>query len=292
MSCRAIVSVAGWEERFVLSSEQLLRTPGTETMLLYYYDKAAAATEAARRQVTAMCEHSGVSVHSACLSYDDPVNAWRAMAGELEALADRGQTVLVNLSTMPREALWMSFRLLEDLGAKVDYVYFKPQKYSRTWLTRDPGIPRLVLRLSGHVVPGRSTVLVVVTGYDTERVEQLRRAYEPAVTLLGVQAGLEQMNRSRNLDPHWRQFGGAPGVKLFQVDAYSPDHGEAAIQEMLGPYLNKANIVMTSIGPKLSAVALYRLQRRHPEMALAYTPSNEFNKRYSRGIGQAFFGEL
>ena len=71
-----------------------------------------------------------------------------------------------------------------------------------------------------------------------------------------------------------------------------PDHGQAVILEQIRPYLDSHNIVMSSLGPKLSAVALYRIQREHPQIGLAYAPSREFNKDYSSGISDAITGIL
>ena len=49
---------------------------------------------------------------------------------------------------------------------------------------------------------------------------------------------------------------------------------------------------MTSLGPKLSAIALYLLHRKYAGTSLVYAPSNEFNKDYSNGLGEAVTGML
>ena len=49
---------------------------------------------------------------------------------------------------------------------------------------------------------------------------------------------------------------------------------------------------MSSLGPKPSAIALYRLKKKYPQTSLAYTPSNEFNRDYSYGIGEKCTGQL
>ncbi len=214
------------------------------------------------------------------------------MMSAFDQLNVEGKDVLLNISTMPREAIWTSLWMLESLSAKIKYVYFKPGAYNDKWLTRDPGTPRLVLKLSGIAQPGRPTALVVITGYDTQRVEQLRSEYEPAITLLGTQVGPRMENLERNPALHRKQFNGAPSVELFDIDAFSSDHGFATLVRRVKPYLSRFNIVMTSVGPKLSAIALYRCHREYPQIGLTYTPSNEVNPEYSRGMGEAVFGDL
>lgn len=292
MKSRAIVSVVGWEERFVLGSQQLLKTPRAEKFLAFYYDATEKMTLANRKTMKIDCQRAGVEYSPIRLSYHDPISAWHEMMSAFNRLSVKGKDVLLNISTMPREAIWTSLWMSESLSAKIRYVYFKPGAYNDKWLTRDPGTPRLVLKLSGTAQPGMPTALVVITGYDTQRVEQLRSAYEPAATLLGTQVGARRKNLERNLAPHREQFKGMSGVELFDIDAFSSDHGFATLVTRLKPYLPRFNIVMTSVGPKLSAIALYRFHREYPQIALAYTPSNEVNPEYSHGIGESVFGDL
>jgi hypothetical protein len=56
--------------------------------------------------------------------------------------------------------------------------------------------------------------------------------------------------------------------------------------------LSDYNVVGTSLGPKVSALALYQLARKYKEIALAYAPSREFNPQYSSGIGEMLEGVL
>jgi len=49
---------------------------------------------------------------------------------------------------------------------------------------------------------------------------------------------------------------------------------------------------MASLGPKLSAVALYRLHKKYPQTGLVYAPAKEFNPQYSYGITESIIGEL
>jgi len=291
MKTRAIVTVAGWEDRFILSSMDLLESRKPECFLLYYYAEFEQITRPQREEVRGACGREGVVFRDVQLRYGDPVFTWKRITSSLTGLDVQGRGVLLNITTMPREAIWTALWMLQQLGARVTYVYYEAQGYNSEWLTRDPGMPRLVLKMSGSMMFGAETVLLVVTGYDTERVEQLRGSYEPTVTLLGVQESSET-DLKRNKYPHLQQFGTSPGVKLFGVDAFSADHGQQAIQKQLAPYLGRSNIVMTSAGPKLSAIALYKLHCLFPETALAYTPSGEINREYSRGIGKPYSGDL
>lgn len=50
----------------------------------------------------------------------------------------------------------------------------------------------------------------------------------------------------------------------------------------------KANFILTSLGPKLSAISAYQCYLEHPEIALSYLPCKEYNVDYCHGIGDRF----
>jgi hypothetical protein len=134
--------------------------------------------------------------------------------------------------------------------------------------------------------------LLLLTGFDPDRAAQLIQFFEPRKVVMGLQSGTQFDNQIRNVERAKRLLEGKAGVRSFDLDAFSPDHGLSAIEGALGEELAIFNVVATSLGPKPSAVALYRLQRNHPEVALAYVPSREFSMSYSEGIGEPLWGTL
>lgn len=193
---------------------------------------------------------------------------------------------------MPRDVIWELFWLLEWRGIGADYVYHRPQAYDKEWLSRDPERPRLVYKLSGLSKLGAKTTLVVSAGYDLERTRQLRRFFEPEITLIGLQAVEGDGQNDKQMVRCREYFRAAPRVHLFELNAYGEDHGQAAIEASLAKYSGSNNIIMSSLGPKLSAIAMYRIQKARPEIALAYAPSREFNREYSKGTGAVYHGRL
>ena len=117
-------------------------------------------------------------------------------------------------------------------GTLTHYVYHRPESYDPEWLSRDPGRPRLVYKLSGIASLGRPICLIITTGFDPERTRQLMWYYEPRMTLLGVQSGIQFDNQDQNVARHrnalkeeYREF----DVTEFTLDAYSENHGESEL---------------------------------------------------------------
>jgi hypothetical protein len=139
---------------------------------------------------------------------------------------------------------------------------------------------------------GARTALVILAGYDVDRVRHLVDVFEPAVTLLGIQAdSLDPLNPEK-MKAVVDEFAGDNSVTMFSVDAFSPDRGRSQIDQMIAPIRDSHNIVMASMGPKLTAVSLYELHRQHDDLGLVYLPSKEYNREYSKGIGESLWGDI
>ncbi len=288
----AIIMVASWEERFLFGFQRWINQSPPANALMYYYEEYAKETEKNRTQVNKLCEQKDLPLNEYKLSFNDPARSWKVLYETIKVSEMAGKRVTVDITTMPRETIWTVLDLLEEVGARVAYVYQKPERYNTEWLSRDPGRPRLVYKLAGIAQLGAPTKLIILTGYDLDRVKQLIAFFEPELSFLGIQVGDQFYNQSLNVEKHKKEFGSDPGVKLFDVDAYSNDQGFNIIEEQIKSHLEHSNFIMSSLGPKPSAVALYRLHKLHPETALAYAPSGEFNPEYSYGIGEPVVGQL
>ena len=293
MQARVLLTVASWEDRFRLGLYRHLQELKLSGLLMFYYTEYEQWTRAGREKAEHLCRERGISCEQVRISFDDPVQTWRIIN---EAISrQEGQDAVLDCTTMPRETLWTCLELLRRQNAAVEYSYYSPKSYDPEWLSRDPGRPRLVYRLSGIAAIGRPTCLVIATGFDPERTRQLMWYYEPRIILIGFQSGERFGNREHNIDRHkealrgeYREF----NVMEFHVDAYSRDHGEASIKVQLSPFLETHNIVMTSLGPKLGAIALFRLHVTLPAIGLAYAPSHEFNENYSSGMAELYRGMI
>ena len=282
-----LLTVASWEERFVLGLQRTLETEPVERVAMLHYAEFAERTQANRDAAMAMLSQRGVKCDDISIAFSDPPGSWHTIN---KRLRESDEPVVIDFTTMPREALWVALSILRDQGRTTSYVYNSPEDYQE-WLSRDPGRPRLVYKLSGLASLGRPTCLVITTGFDPERTRQLMWYFEPRRILLGFQAGQQFENQRKNVERHrtalmeeYREF----EVQEFDLNAYSADRGESVLVREVEPQRESYNIVMTSLGPKLGAVAIFSVQARFPEISLCYTPSNEFNIDYSKGIGQSY----
>lgn len=286
-----LITFASWEDRFRIGFERNLEKISLRKVLVFYFGSYANRTQANRDKVEKICKAKYIEYIPVELNIDTPADNWRKV---LEYIADY-RAILIDLSTMPREIIWYVLWQVEQNSIPARYVYHRPSKYGSEWLSRDPRAPRLVYKLSGIADPSAKTALLVTVGFDPSRAERLISWYEPAKLMLGVQhpshfSQNEKAVKTYNeiIDKYKKEY----GCERFELDAFAEDRGMSAIRDVLDQLGSSYNIIMSSLGPKPTAITLYKLQRQRQEIGLVYAPSNQFNEKYSSGIGSCFEGTL
>lgn len=291
---KTIIIVASWEERFILGIENDIQKYRPKNLLVFYYREFANLSNNNRNKLKKICRSKKINFHEHELSFNDPAFSWKVTEGILEKFNFSSKKVLVDFTTMPRDLIYTIFYFLEKLKFEIEYIYYRPEAYNKEWLSRDPDMPRLVYKHSGITLLGQKTVLVITTGFDLERTEQLIKFFEPWLILLGIQKGAQFNNLDLNVQKHMKyieRLKSEANIENFNMDAYSDDNGYEELEGRIKKYLDK-NIILSSIGPKPSAIALYKVYKKYPQVALAYAPSKEFNPDYSHGIGGSIWGEF
>lgn len=289
---RTLIAFGSWEQRFKAGVERDLDSTVCQSLVVLYYDRYASRTVAGRRAVRGRCEAKEVRFRDVELEADSFRSCWKRIFSEIEQHVVAGDEVIVDISTMPRDVIWSVFWMLERKGVDVKYVYHSPAEYGGDWLSRDPRPPRIVYKLSGEVGPTDSTTLVLILGYDIQRAKRLIRWYAPERIILGVQVG-DRFERNQDLMQRQReelteQYDGFS----FELDAFAEDRGHGAICKAVRDVSEHENVIMSSLGPKLTSVSIYEVQREFSRFGLAYTPANEFSDDYSSGIGLTYTGVI
>src|SRR5688572_10651543 len=123
---RLVVSTVSWEPRFMAGFPRLVeRQQPTHVQLLQYIEWKE-WTAAALMSAVKACEGHGIVPEVLELSLDDPLSSWQKFRSAIERADWCGASALVDITTMPREALWTVFRFLERAEAKVSYAYHEP----------------------------------------------------------------------------------------------------------------------------------------------------------------------
>jgi hypothetical protein len=288
-----VITVASWEDRFLLGMTQQVESVTPSKVLMFHYKEYADWSEGNRTKLSGVCCEKNIELQDIELSFSSPAESWKALSKCVNEVDIQDELITLDISTMPRETIWSICHILSQRKICVQYVYHKPQENGYAeWLSRDPGRPRILYRLAGIQHLGRPTALIIQTGYDVERVQQLVRFYEPEKLLLALQTGEQFENIKQNRQKHIDAFSKRRDTEFFDVDGYSLDNSYETFKEKTGSLIESYNVVISSLGPKVGALSLYRLKQFFPDITMSYAPSNEFNHDYSKGIGVCVYGIL
>ena len=286
-----LITFASWEDRFRFGFERNLDKAKFREALVFYFGSYAPRTQGNRKMVDGACKTKNVRCTPVELDIDKPANNWRTVLKNIDKFLAESKEILIDISTMPREIIWYVLWMIEQNNVIARYVYHSPREYGDDWLSRDPRAPRLVYKLSGIASPSAKTMLIVTAGYDLQRVRRLLNWYEPNKSMIGVQSE-SKFRRNDEAMAEYNILEKEYDCEIFELNAFSEDFGMEVIREKLEGIDPSYNIIMGSLGPKLTAITLYKIQRQKQEIGLVYAPSNQFNEDYSTGIGQCFEGTM
>ncbi|WP_438482527.1 hypothetical protein [Oleiharenicola lentus] len=296
---KLFITAASWEPRFLLGADRVLKDHQFNKVLCLWFTEFGDRTLDARMSLGAkvgnaelslvelpMYSVSGESGRRRTPAY---VTVWRQIRLALADPARDFDSFVLDITTMPREALWITLDLLTEAGLPGTIVYHRAKKHG-DWCGSEPELPHIVPKLGGLPTLDLPTRLMIVSGYDEDRSEQFIVSFEPSETLILFQdspAGTRDENRAKNEERHKTRFGKRDKtISLHGVSCYSADWG---FEQMMGAAIKiglGANLILASLGPKTSAVSLYRVHRNLVESCLIYAPCRNYNPEYSEGIGE------
>ncbi|MBE2219212.1 MAG: hypothetical protein IAE90_13460 [Ignavibacteria bacterium] len=290
-SGKTLISVLSWEDRFIRGLMVDLSTTSYKNFFLLSHEGRDKLKEKNYREVKKIINEKKINFEFIKMP-NDRAKRWKLLEEKFFDEDITSKNVTLDITTMRRETIWTLLSFFNSKKKNIAYTYYQPDYYNEFWLSREPDIPQLLFKHSGITKFSKKSALLIITGFDTERTRQLVNHYEPEVVLLGVQRGKQFDNNARNnFKLHKDVCKGQTTVKTFYLDAYSEDHGFKSINSALNK-IKRYNVIATSQGPKLSAISLYKSFLQNTEIAMCYVPAKQYNKDYSKGIGNVFKGKF
>lgn len=289
-----LIIYPSWEERSLLGFEKNIATFVFDRLVLFTNANPVNSDkiDLINKQIVRKCDEEKLKYEILNLDFDS--SSFWGVLKDLAVSFNKDDKVTIDISTMSRNLIWALLFFLREKVPNVNVIYYQPHRYSNDWLSHDAGLPRLLFKHSGIVSIDKQTLLVIVTGFDLERTKQLVYFYNPSKVILLVQKQNRLDDSNRNtFELHaygCRKMGVRAEVEA--IDCYGDDWGYNLIERVISDNVSKYNIIVSSLGPKLSAISVYRSYLNHPEIALTYIPCKEYNLNYCEGIGEGFEREI
>ena len=278
MSYNTYITFTSWEERFLKSFEKDTSENNFEKIILLSFDNAH---HKEKQQVFINeIQVSKPSVEIIYLTFSDDIKIWKQLKNELFTNESNNfGKVLLNISTMPRNIIYYLLHFLDLKNIQYTSIYYKALVHSER-LTENPLKPSLILQHSGIFELEKPTLLTACVGYDEKRVFQLYNHFEPKEVILLM----ETEHKSKvNLDTKF-DFSLIPNHIVEDISSFIPHDIYKKLEIIYNQKASSYNILLCSLGPKLSTMEFFKFQKVHIECGLIYIGSKDYCKDYSSGI--------
>jgi hypothetical protein len=278
-----LITVASWEERFVLGLEQSLSKESFSNVMCLASLRYSEQTATHRKEARQHAIDIGVAFTELLFDFEDQVKCYHQMVSlaqdECLVTADR---IVLDVSTAPRTLVWMLLGALAPANREVVIRYSQAGKYG-AWQTTEEGEPRLIINRSGIMYPDKPTCLIMLCGPEISRAEKMFNRFEPRKTLI-------------LRDPRAADYG---EVKRLPVEYSSAvddivfdntDISKSNLKQLVGlvqPQIETYNVVTASLGPKMGAILLFELSEQYEQVGLSYVISGKHNLSATSGIGRS-----
>ena len=279
-----LVGMAGWEDRYVLGMKNNLRFLNQGARVsCFYTSKYESRTLDNRRSISDFFKENDIEYSSFSIEEEGSSASFLKMKSNIDRLEiSRGSRVLLDISTMNRENIWYSLYFLSLKSADISFVYYPSMGFGDGALTLDPGRPRFLFKMSGEPSLGKGTGIVVLTGYDSERTKHFIRHFDPSMVSLGVQTGEQLGNTERNIKEYDEVV--FSDCDIFEINSFDLISTKFTLLEKVLKLSKNNNVVITSLGPKVSSISCFEVWNRFSNISLAYIPVDDVSENYSNGI--------
>lgn len=282
MNTRILIAPAGWEDRYLEGVKYDTQEFMPHRIVVPFSSQYRARTAFARQEIATFANDQNIEYREQEHDYSDSAELYRSLHETYDNAVKDASSVRFNVTTSPRDVIWYFLHFLSIDKIPAEFSYFRPKEYPDTYLSRDARAPRLVIKRSGIAYPDLPTCVLALAGYDHERLWQLDRRFEPKTMLIGVQSGDQLGNEVRKVS---LEIDRRDGLNVFEFDCYDvSSHAVDQLKQKLKELSEPHNVIAASLGPKPSALTLFRLTQELPEVALAYIPAADYSARYSEGV--------
>ena len=200
----------------------------------------------------------------------------RYISGNSVDIEDK--TITIDISTLPRQELFIILRYIrmQNIGGKIRILYTRPKKYGN-WLSY--GLKEVVAipSFGGTQIPGRKKLLIILSGFEWERMFRLWEEHEPSKTIVVIGdpptnkhfLAINKIKTSLMLS--------RANVAEKKASANNPFKFYSSMEKILMEYKKEYNIFISPMNTKIQAVGLFLLFEKYNWFQITLAIPNDYN---------------
>lgn len=270
MNNEIYISFTSWEDRFFKAYEQDIKENEFNKIILLNY-KNGHHNEVKNKKIGKTNISKTIN-----LNINNNKENWKIIKETIENIKEN--SVLINISTMPRNIVFFLLHFLNAHGVDIKTIYYNAEKHG-PYLTENPKLPELALQHSGIFETKKKTILVVLLGYDEKRLYQLYNHFEPEKIII-----LFEKNHQTQIDKELDFDFNIIKNEKYPIDSFIENNILDLLEDKVTPLQKTHNIILCSLGPKLSSIEVFKYSNKYPNIALCYVSSEIYSEDYSTGV--------
>lgn len=226
-------------------------------------------------------------------SLESPRNIISAMHKYIsrETINFENKCITIDITTFPRQELLLLLRYMKMLNpnGKMRILYTKPQGYGE-WLSK--GFKGVITfpSFAGTQIPGRKKLLIILTGFEEERMQKLWEEHEPSKTILIIGnpptsnefLAINKLKSSMLLNISKYVF-------EEQAPANDPFKFFEVMENILNEHKKNYNIFVSPLNTKIQTVGLFLLFEKYNWFQITIALPNDYNvESYSSGQDEIY----
>jgi hypothetical protein len=219
-------------------------------------------------------------------------------------LPDESARLFVDITTFTHEYLLILFKVLSRYRSNfknITFGYTAADEYDvgtakeEKWLSKGVSEIRSVLGYPGEILPSEDIHLIILAGFETDRVAKMIEAYEPKYISVGdgLSCGKDS-DAHEDTNKHFIQKLKTmyPQVETFSFPCYDVRGASIIVDEQVLKYPN-AGVVVAPMNNKISTLGAALSAINNPKIQLCYAQANEYNyDKYSSASTDCYIFRL
>lgn len=195
------------------------------------------------------------------------------------------RTITIDITTFPRHELLLMLRYLrmQNIKSKIRLLYTRPKKYGN-WLSYGAHEIMAIPSFGGIQIPGRKKLLVILAGYEAERMFRLWEEHEPSKTIIVI--GDPPTNKhflARNIIKA-NILKNRTNVEEQKASASDPFKFCKKMESILMNHKKEYNIFIAPMNTKIQTVGLFLLAEKYNWFQITTALPSDYNvDTYSSG---------
>jgi hypothetical protein len=196
--------------------------------------------------------------------------------------------ILIDITSFPKSTLFMLLKELIELGASGYLFYIEPMEYE---LPISIGVSdiRLLPFFGDDYDTKKRKLLIEILGFEGIRSYAIWERFDPHRTIALV-------GKPFSSNPHYNVISenenklllSRPHVEKREISFTDLSDAKNTLNSIYEEVGNKYNIIVSSLGTKLSAISLFYFANHHKNVFVAFSRPNQHTEHYSSGSKTLF----